>query len=292
MKILVTGSSGVIASDLLPLLYGSEVLAVDRVLPETTIPGVRYVQANICGQRIPQIEEFNPDVVFHLAASFERTEESPDFLYDNWRDNIECFHYVATATKPKMFVFASSYLVYRKNNDFTIGENDPIEPRNICGAAKFYAEQELDFVHKHINPSGNYINARIFRSFGRGSRDVVSRWIRAAIKNDPIEVYNPNNSFDYIYAGDVAEALYRLSLLNYSGVVNVGRGVETSIQGLIGMIGNKNAQTINDDIPALQENTCANVSKLLALTGWRPKTLMRDTIARIFEYEQYRRKNG
>src|SRR5437762_5971493 len=74
------------------------------------------------------------------------------------------------------------------------------------------------------------ISARIYRVYGCGSRDVVSRWVRALIAGRPIEVFNPENRFDYIFAGDVAEGLRRLAdSPTASGIVNLATGRSPSI---------------------------------------------------------------
>src|SRR5207237_653324 len=60
--------------------------------------------------------------------------------------------------------------------------------------------------------------------------DVVSRWVRALIAGRPIEVFNPENRFDYIFAGDVAEGLRRLAdSPTASGIVNLATGRSPSI---------------------------------------------------------------
>ena len=148
------------------------------------------------------------DVFFHLAATFERLEESPHHWEENFRHNVGLSHHLLDSVKAKRVVFASSYLI------------EPY-PRNLTGAAKQYTELELAFLRKHKGLDS--VSARIFRSYGKGSRDIVSRWIRAAIKGETLSVHNDDTSLDFVYAGDVAEALMRLSD-SASGVVPVGTG--------------------------------------------------------------------
>ena len=61
-------------------------------------------------------QRFRPRYVFHLAATFERSVESPEFWEQNWNDNVVVTHRLAELARPragsKSFVFASSYLVY------------------------------------------------------------------------------------------------------------------------------------------------------------------------------------
>ena len=297
MKILLTGSSGVIGKELEKLLSDHEVLMIDKVVSDHTLhsPNHHFVQCRIGEQSCPEIGKFDPEVIFHLAASFERTKESADFYEQNWIDNMECFHYVASHTRPKIFVFASSYLVYdieaidpEEFKYMGLPETCPINPRNMCGIYKLYAEKELEFIQKNINTKMNIINARIFRSYGKGSRDIVSRWIRSAIKKEPINIYNIANSFDYVYAGDVAKALYLLSHTNKSATVNIGTGNRTSIRTVSSIICNKfnipypETTAIKSDI----EDTVAVVEKLKNLVNWIPDTTIEQGIDKIIEYER------
>jgi nucleoside-diphosphate-sugar epimerase len=291
MKILCTGSSGVIGRELLPLLTGHEVLAIDRIEPEKIINNCQYITDEIStknGKMEIAIIDFAPEIVFHLAASFERLEENADFYDINYADNIDCSHAIASWTFPKTFVFASSYLVYKHHSQWAIQqfkETDEKEPRNLCGAAKLYAEAELEFIQKHIQPEMNIVNARIFRSYGKGSRDIVSRWVRAMLKGEKVRVINPLNSFDYIYAGDVALALYKLSRLNKSLTVNVGTGISTTISEVYDTIFKENPTHFSVDENSV-ENTVANMSLLNSEMDWTTETTIQEGVKQIVEYER------
>ena len=103
-------------------------------------------------------------------------------------------------------------------------EIDPIEPRNLTGMAKLAHECELNFLSKHYNEKFNTVIVRIFRGYGIGSRDVISRWVRSLINKEPIEVYGEQSIFDYIYSKDTAEGLARIASSDYSGILNLGSG--------------------------------------------------------------------
>jgi nucleoside-diphosphate-sugar epimerase len=294
MKILVTGSSGVISRELIPLLKDHKVLAIDKVVPKEQLPdNLMFLQRNIGKDDIPEIQNNTYDIVFHLAASFERLEESPDFLQPNWDDNLQAFHYIANNVNAKTFVFASSYLVYSAFTpiNFTgimkFSESSILNPRNLCGMSKLYAEKELEFIQKHANTDINVINARIFRSYGIGSNDIVSRFIRDMIANKDTELYNQENSFDYIYAGDVAMALWKLSQLNKTITCNVGSGISTKIRKIFRYIYNKIEPINHVNVSKNNniENSVADISLLESATNWKPETTIEQGIDKIIEYE-------
>jgi nucleoside-diphosphate-sugar epimerase len=207
-KILVTGSSGTIGRELLCLLKDTgDILAIDRVEPEERLDGIRYYTDDICTVH-KMINEFNPDIVYHLAASFERVKETPEFYIVNKHDNLDAFHCVLENTHPQVFVYPSSYLVYRIDENGYL--HSDIQPRNLIGSVKYYCERELEYYQKTHWRDTQIIIGRIYRSYGCGSRDVISRWIRSLLRDKPIELYGENTVLSYIYAADVALALSKL----------------------------------------------------------------------------------
>ncbi|MGF1484232.1 MAG: NAD-dependent epimerase/dehydratase family protein [Opitutales bacterium] len=178
-----------------------------------------------------------PAYVFHLAATFQRTTEAADYLYENFQNNVEASHQLLAKlgdmSALRAYVFASSYLCYDEARYLSpeapatpvlLDEDAPVRPRNLTGAAKLMHEVELDHLRAHRGDA-RWISARITRVYGPGSEDVLGRWIRAAFRNQPICVYGAESFFDYIYADDVAEGLLRLGAhAAANGVYNLGSG--------------------------------------------------------------------
>ncbi|KJU87031.1 NAD-dependent epimerase/dehydratase [Candidatus Magnetobacterium bavaricum] len=307
-RILVTGGSGVIGRQLLSLLAedNAEVLSIDReplecVAPNVIKRGVRHIETDLAEASLEPIRDFAPQVVFHLAAGFERSSESPEFWYRNWQDNTLLSHRMVELAGQlpllEVFVFASSYLIYSKELYMHEGmpgtaryltESDTVGPRNVTGASKYYTERELQFVNDVVNPDLRCVNARIYRVFGRGSKDVVSRWIRMALDGQVAEVYNKENAFDFIYAADVAEGLYRLAYSQDAhGVVNLGSGVSTTIAQVLDILGAQlGMRYIDKGITERIERSGANLERLKVAVGWLPSVSVSEGIRRVIEYER------
>ena len=308
-RIIVTGGAGVIGQELLRLLIskGANILSVDRCpLPEEDWSGVVHIEKNLATDDLDKLCDFQPQIIFHLAAAFERSKESPEFWSANWHDNILASHRIIGPVKKmsslEVFVFASSYLVYSPSLYLSpslpekvvhLREDDSIAPRNLCGAAKYYTERELEFMKYVRNPSLRTIYARIFRVYGCGSKDVISRWVRAALFGQDIEVYNKQNRFDFVFARDVAEGLLRLvESANGEGPVNLGSGVARSIQDVLNLLIEcvPTAQWRIQDIDINEpfEASCADLARLKLLTGWLPPTSLEEGIRIVLEFEQNR----
>ncbi len=306
-NVIVTGGAGVIGRELLNYLVEREanVLSVDRLpLPLGDFSKVTHIPLDLAVDDLSELIEFKPDIILHLAAAFERSGESPEFWGTNWHDNTVLSHRMVNLVKEmpslEVFVFASSYLLYNPRLYLTnnyqgsvtyLKEDDMIIPRNLCGAAKFYTERELEFVKNVVNPDLRMVNARIYRVYGCGSKDIISRWIRAGLNNDMIETYNKDNLFDYIYAEDVAKGLLLLAENPEAvGNVNLGSGQARSVNDVLNILVEMNilkeSLIMDKGVTEDFEASCADLSRLKEVTGWVPSTDLKAGISRIVEFEK------
>lgn len=250
-KVFVSGGAGVIGTALVNELVrlGAEVFVGDLKPKHKEWADLnRYRQGDLITLKSKEVEEFSPEVYFHLAATFERSLETYEFWEENFHHNIALSHHLMTLFKDlpslKKIVFSSSYLIYdpalylfpyAQKQAISLSENASIAPRNLCGMSKLLHENELQFI-KHFCPHLQIISARIFRSYGKNSRDIISRWIRALLANEPIVVYRPEGSFDFIYAEDVASGLLRLAETSFNGIVNLGSGTSRAIDDVLSIL--------------------------------------------------------
>lgn len=222
MRAFVTGGAGVIGRELVSRLIesGDSVSVCDRVEKPSWMPSeAEYIQADVNTLTVLP----SCDQVYHLAASFERLGESPEHWMKNWDDNVQGAHHVFSmcVRAGVRVVFASSYLVYGNY------PNVMLDPRNLTGAAKLYSEKELEYLGKVHGLK--YAIARIYRVYGRGSKDVISSWARAALRKEQVRAYTLDNKFDFIHARDVARILSILP----DGVHHVGTGRMTRISSVL-----------------------------------------------------------
>lgn len=301
-KVLVTGGNGVIGKELILRLIerGANIECFD-IVPEPGIiqQKVVYHKIDLSDLDTKEFINLDPEIIFHLAATFERTVETPEFWSSNFKNNVLSTHNVIDVAKKckslRRFVFASSYLVYSPglylfetppNKPIYLKEDALISPRNLCGASKYYAEKELEFLAKSYCHFTS-VSARIFRVYGYGSKDVISRWVRAGLSKEKIELFGKENSFDFIFAGDVAEGLIKLAEShNAQGPVNLGTGISRKIEEVV--------KIISQEIPNLEieeikkkihfEASSADIYLLRLLTGgWQPSTRLEFGIKNLIE---------
>jgi len=303
-RIFISGGAGVIGREIVKRLIEKDaIVMVGDLLP---IPHdfpqeILYRQGDLNFIDQQELDSFNPEIFIHLAATFERSVESYDHWEENFWHNIRLSNHLMTLVRNvpeiRRVVFASSYLIYNKDlynfskpqeKSVKLKENDVILPRNLTGMAKLTHEVELDFFSNFKSDKFTSISARIFRGYGKGSKDVISRWIRDALDGETITVYNSKGIFDYIYAGDTAEGLIRLSKINDSGVVNLGTGRSRRVEDIVSILKQYfpelNVQYTKPDLN--YESSESDTTKLLNMLDWLPKYDLEDTIPKIIEYEK------
>ena len=302
-KVLVTGGAGVIGRPLVGKLLqmGVHLTVIDtKPRPKEWPKEVVYWQEDVNQIDRNSLLKLNPDYCFHLAASFERSEESPSFLQKNFYNNVLLSHALLYALKKcsnlKRIIFASSYLVYdsksylfktppkRRTN---LLESSSLNPRNLCGSAKLLHEKELEAVNH--NAGFSTVSARIFRVYGKGSNDVISRWIRDLINGKSIKVFGKEAVFDYIYADDVAEGLVRLADSQVTGAVNLGTGKARRIAEVLNVLKMHFPDLVSEESKTedvLYEASQASMEFFVQATNWRPTATLEKMIPKIIAYEK------
>jgi len=307
IRVFVTGGAGVIGMEMIPRLVsmGADVLVGDLKQQPVSFRGaIRYWRGDINDMSYEEFAAFNPEIIIHLAATFERSTETLKFWEENFHNNIKLSHHLMSMARRckqlRRIIFASSYLIYEPKLyqyktaqaiPFSLSEDDPIRPRNLIGMAKLAHEQELQFLNNFAENEFSTLCVRIFRGYGKGSRDIISRWVRSLIRGHEISVYSPEGLFDYIYAADSAEGLIRLAMsYDATGIVNLGTGCSRSVADVVNILksyfplAKVNYEASDIDFEASQANT----KKLESLIYWKPTKRLEETIPEIIAYEKLR----
>jgi carbamoyl-phosphate synthase large subunit len=304
-RVFVSGGAGVIGTALVELLLqeGADVFVGDlKPCPKEWLGKVKYRQGDLNEIKAEELLDFDPHLFFHLAATFERSEETYAFFAENFHHNIQLSHHLINCLKAapslQKVIFASSYLIYDPHlyqfdyvhPPVVLAENASIYPRNICGAAKLFHEIELRFLDHFLSEKVSFACARIFRVYGRLSQDIISRWVRKALLNETLSVYRPEGRFDYIFADDAAEGLFRLALANFSGVVNLGSGHAHSVKAVLDLLKQHFPDLKWDEgesnIPI--EASQADMQLFQQITGWMPTHTIEKAIPKLIQFEKER----
>jgi len=304
-KVFISGGNGVIGNYLVDKLYkqGAIIYVGDlKPRPSHWPKDIIYRQGDLNYITKEELACFLPEYFFHLAATFERSTETYEFWHENFHHNVQLSNHLMSLLKDsnslKKVIFASSYLIYAPylysfkkppEKPYCLKEDDPIYPRNLIGVAKLYHEIELRFLNDFKSKNFQSISARIFRSYGKNSHDIISRWIRALLRGETLTVYAKEGMFDYIYAEDVAEGLLHLALNpNATGVVNLGSGNARRIEELLKILKRyfPDMKTVEIECEIPYEASQANMDYFQKLVDWKPQQQLEDAIPQIISYEK------
>jgi carbamoyl-phosphate synthase large subunit len=302
-KIFISWGNGVIGNELVKKLYDAwaKLFVGDlKKRPENRPEDILYREWDLNEITKKELEDFWPEYYFHLAATFERSEETYEFREENFWHNVRLSHYLMTLMKDlpslKRVIFASSYLIYEPKlylfeeawKLYNLQEDDPINPRNLTWMAKLNHEIELHFLDEFRSKQFSSISARIYRSYWRGSRDIISRRIRALLNKEEIIVYKKEGKFDYIFAWEVAEWLIKMASSDKTWIYNLWNGNARSIEEALDILRTHFPEMKytekESNIP--YEWSEANMDTSQKAFWWKPMIQLEDGIKLILEYEK------
>ena len=135
-------------------------------------------------------------------------------------------------------ILASSGAVYGNQPHQPVRENAIPNPRSPYAVSKLSAEYYVKTIGAQYGIQT--VCLRIFNAYGPGQRvppvhtPVIPHFLRQAWENGTIVVHGDGNQTrDFVYAGDIAQAIIRALPLKGCHTMNVSTGQETSINDLI-----------------------------------------------------------
>ncbi len=302
--VFVSGGAGCIGRVLVAKLLeaGAKVFVGDlKPKPADWSNDILYRQGDLNDLQPWEIEGLNIDTFFHLAATFERSTETYEFWDENYRHNLQLSNHLMGVLRHheplKRVVFASSYLIYNSNTfifdkpatePVKLAEDYIIQPRNLCGAAKLMHETELDFLNHFEQTGFSSVSARIYRSYGRDTRDIISRWVTACLKGETLTLFNEEGMFDYVMADDVAMGLMKLAQSDITGIINLGRGNARRVSEVVEILQKHfpDVKIKREKADIGYEASQADMTKFKELIGWAPETDLEESIPQIIEFQK------
>ncbi|MEU4244950.1 NAD-dependent epimerase/dehydratase family protein [Actinoplanes sp. NPDC026619] len=306
-RALVTGGAGFVGSHLVQRLLadGLRVGILDDMssgtggnLDEARRVGLRtgdVLVADVAGpDGAEAIARWHPDVVFHLAAQ-ARVTDSVARPYEGARVNVlgtvNVMTAAAAAQVTSVVVASSGGTVYGEPppGPRGIAETAPRRPVSPYGASKAAADLYLDVLERTLGVPvtvlllGNVYGPRLDGELGR---DVVSCCVRDVLHGRPPAVCGDGTQTrDFVHVTDVAAAFARARTRGAGARLNIGSGVETSVNELVGLVcaaaGVPPGKRPVPPRPAEVGRVCLDVSAAARVLGWRPTVPLSEGIARL-----------
>jgi len=244
--VLVTGGAGFIGSHLVDayLERGWRVTVVDNLSTgdrRNLNPRAEFVEADI---REFDVAGVRPDVINHHAAQMDVRRSVADPVFDADVNVIGSVRLLQQAVEigVKRFIFASTGgAIYGEPIFAPQTEQHPTNPLSPYGCAKLAVEHYLNYfrvVHGLSTIALRYANVYGPRQNSKGEAGVIAIFAGKKLRGERATINGDGEQTrDFVYVADVVAANMIATEHSDAGPINVGTGVETSINRLASMMG-------------------------------------------------------
>lgn len=302
-NVVITGATGIIGLALIDKLLAEHLDLYIVCHPGSShnknIPQANNIQLIDCDitelSKLPRIIGRTCDAFFHFA--WLGTGNPLNRM--NMRMQLQNVQYALDAVDAskelqcKVFIGAGSQAEYGHINGI-IHPDSPTNPISGYGIAKLCAG---DMTRAECKKYGiRHIWPRIVSIYGCHERthSLIGTVISKLLKGEKPSLTKGEQIWDYLYAGDAAEALYDMALFGRDGAVYVlGSGKTRMLREFMEAIRdaiNPSLPLGIGDVPYYPDQAMhleADISNLMQDTGWRPKTSFEEGIRRVIEDKKH-----
>ena len=304
MKILVTGGAGFIGSHLVEELLSNEheILIFDNCLTgkkeHLEITGnFTFINDDFGSENsLEVIEKFDPDICFHLAAQSSVVVSVENPAHDFEHNILQPIKLIQVLLKSncKKFVFTSSGgTIFGEPSVIPTAEEDYAdEPESPYGVAKKRLNELIKIMLKNSSMKYSILNlSNVYgpRQDPHGEAGVVSIFANKYLKNEEPTIYGDGEQTrDYIYVKDVVSALIKASKIEENHFLNIGTGIETSVNDLANSMKIQFKSEINPIYKPPREGelnrSVLNNTKAKKELNWKPEYSLDDGMKQVFSW--------
>jgi dTDP-D-glucose 4,6-dehydratase len=186
----------------------------------------------------------------------------------------------------------SSSEAYGTAATIPMSENHRLKPRTPYAAAK--AAADLICLTYYQTYQSDIIIPRSYNAYGPGQPltwgAVIPKTICKILNGEkPIIYKDGNQTRDFVFVKDIAKGIIEIANLTIRGIIiNIGTGIETPITDLIHLI--CKLMDYKGDIDYQEQRIadvsrhCADTKQLLELTGFIPRTTLKEGLKETIQY--------
>ena len=301
MKVMVTGGAGFIGShvtiDL--LAKGHEVVVIDDLSTgrQENVPvGARSIELSVLDPILRDVvADERPEVISHHAGQTDPRRSMDDPLFDARINALGGLNVIgaAVAAGVRKVIYASTAAVYGEPEALPVDEASPTRPISGYGVSKLAVEHWLRVASRQQGLDYTvlrYANVYGPRQRGDGEAGVIAIFAERMLNGRSGHIIGDGlQTRDFIFVGECARAHGLVLDGAASGrVINIGSGVETSIETLHGSLaGLSGFDILPERSPARPgeiRHMRFDVSKAYAEIGWKPEVSLEDGLKATLEH--------
>lgn len=275
MKALVTGANGFVGTNLVKRLLrdGYEVIGLDDFSADNPRQDLPIMEGSVTDFWMIDELVSKVEVVFHLAAKTMALSTKAQLA--DFQTNIGGTLNVLLCARGYGIpvVYSSSSAVYGNGGNLPFTEDSRIELLTPYAASKHAAEGYCQ-VFKDVVQVTTLRLSNVYGPHQSPTNPYCGVIAKLMAKKDdglPLPIYgNGEQTRDFTYVDDAVEALILASKAGFGEVINIGTGVETSINQLAQMIGGPVEYQKGRDIDLINRRVLDN-TKAVMVMGWESK---------------------
>jgi len=306
-RILVTGGAGFIGSNLANhLAEDNQVVVIDDLYLGTAAnldDSVDFRERSVLEDDLPT----NVDIVFHLAAlsSYAMHEDDP---CRGARVNVEGFVNVveqARADGCETVVYASTSSIYGSRTEPS-PEGMDVAVNTGYEASKLARERYGEYFSNHYGMSMAAMRFfSVYQGFGGAEQhkgeyaNVIAQFTEDIANGEsPVLYGDGTQTRDFTHVTDIVRGLELAAEKRLDGRYNLGTGESYDFNTVVEMINDElgtdvEPEYVENPIPesVYVHDTCADLSRMNAATGWEPEIDFEEGIERVCrQYEQLQKQ--
>jgi UDP-glucose 4-epimerase len=308
VKVLITGGAGFIGSHVADalILAGHAVAIVDDLSTgnRAWLPSkAAFYELDIRSEELGKVfATERPDAVSHLAAQASVGRSVTDPAFDasvNIGGGLNLLDCCRRFDVRRMIYSSSGGAGYGDTDQIPTSEDHPTRPASPYGITKVAMEQYLEAWGALWGLTGvslRYANVYGPRQNPHGEAGVVAIFCSRLLAGQPLVINGDGQQTrDFVHVSDVAAAnLLALERADVAGQVNIGTGVETSVNAICDGLSNaagSRVETVHaPERPGEQRRSCLSPKLAGRLLGWRPTVRLDDGLAQTLEH--FRKESG
>ncbi len=310
MRVMVTGGAGFIGSNLVDalILEGHHVRVIDNLktgklsnLDDARRQGLgrfEFYNIDVTDDEVSVvIKDFEPDMIYHLAAQADVRVSVKDPIYDakiNILGTLNVLNGAVNANVKRIVYAASGGTIYGDVDlkSLPVNESHLKEPVSPYGISKAVVLDYLRSFRHTYNIS--FVALALANVYGPrqdpyGEAGVIAIFANQVLKGEQSTIYgNGDQTRDFVFVDDVVDAFIKAQTKGDNLLINIGTSIETSVNSLYQVMceaaGKKQNAVFESPRPGELLRNSLDITRALIQLGWKPWTSIEEGIGETLEY--------